>query len=92
MHAHARVCFCVSRTRSDLVLHLLLHAPSLHLCKLRSSRARLPAGEWRGLPVAIKVVLLQEGDSTRRRERLVREVALAVTLSHANVVPTFHYT
>ncbi|GIL86023.1 hypothetical protein Vretifemale_14300, partial [Volvox reticuliferus] len=49
-------------------------------------------GEWRGLPVAIKVVLLQDGDSATRRERLVREVALSATLSHPNIVPTYHYT
>ncbi|GLI71056.1 hypothetical protein VaNZ11_015972 [Volvox africanus] len=48
-------------------------------------------GEWRGLPVAIKVVLLQDGDSAIRRERLVREVALSATLSHPNIVPTYHY-
>ncbi|GIL61724.1 hypothetical protein Vafri_16123 [Volvox africanus] len=48
-------------------------------------------GEWRGLPVAIKVVLLQDGDSALRRERLVREVALSATLSHPNIVPTYHY-
>lgn len=41
--------------------------------------------------MAIKVVLLQDGDSTARRERLVREVALSATLSHPNVVPTYHY-
>ncbi|PNH06016.1 hypothetical protein TSOC_007681 [Tetrabaena socialis] len=49
-------------------------------------------GEWRGLPVAIKVVLLQEGDSASRRQRLVREVALTVTLSHPHIVPTYHYS
>ncbi|KAG2482835.1 hypothetical protein HYH03_018272 [Edaphochlamys debaryana] len=49
-------------------------------------------GEWRGLPVAIKVVLLQEGDSAARRERLIREVALSATLSHPNVVATYNYT
>ncbi|PNH06012.1 Proto-oncogene serine/threonine-protein kinase mos [Tetrabaena socialis] len=49
-------------------------------------------GEWRGLPVAIKVVLLQEGDTATRRQRLVREVALTATLSHPHIVPTYHYT
>ncbi|PNG99312.1 hypothetical protein TSOC_014911, partial [Tetrabaena socialis] len=46
-------------------------------------------GEWRGLPVAIKVVLLQEGDTATRRQRLVREVALTATLSHPHIVPTY---
>lgn len=38
------------------------------------------------------MVLLQDGDSPARRERLVREVALTATLSHPHVVPTYHYT
>ncbi|EFJ39881.1 hypothetical protein VOLCADRAFT_100428 [Volvox carteri f. nagariensis] len=59
---------------------------------IRKYEASGSGGEWRGLPVAIKVVLLQEGDSAARRERLVREVALSATLSHPNVVPTYHYT
>ena len=35
--------------------------------------------------MAIKVLLLREGDSEARRQRLVREVALTATLSHCNV-------
>ncbi|KAG2440030.1 hypothetical protein HXX76_004147 [Chlamydomonas incerta] len=48
-------------------------------------------GEWRGLPAAIKVMMFTAGDA-KHAHRLAREVALTTSLSHAHVVPTYHYT
>ncbi|KAG2483389.1 hypothetical protein HYH03_017741 [Edaphochlamys debaryana] len=41
-------------------------------------------GNWRGLPAAVKVIALHAGDSAARRQRLAREVALTMALSHPN--------
>ncbi len=49
------------------------------------------AGQWRGLPAAIKTIVSNEGDPDERRARLSREAALTCTLSHPNVVPTYHF-
>ncbi|KXZ49995.1 hypothetical protein GPECTOR_18g150 [Gonium pectorale] len=48
-------------------------------------------GDWRGMPAAIKYLLLGAEASATRRERLVREVALTMTLQHAHVVPTYNF-
>ncbi|KXZ49993.1 hypothetical protein GPECTOR_18g149 [Gonium pectorale] len=48
-------------------------------------------GDWRGMPAAIKIMLLGPGESAARRERLAREVALTVTLNHPHVVPTYDF-
>ncbi|KXZ48597.1 hypothetical protein GPECTOR_26g500 [Gonium pectorale] len=48
-------------------------------------------GDWRGMPAAIKFLLLGPDATPTRRERLVREVALTMTLQHAHVVPTYNF-
>ncbi|KAG2491431.1 hypothetical protein HYH03_010217 [Edaphochlamys debaryana] len=49
-------------------------------------------GQWRGLPAAIKVMFFHAGDSSGRRERLAREVALTMQLDHAHIVPTYDFS
>jgi hypothetical protein len=52
-------------------------------------------GEWRGLKVAVKTVLLsgrQDGRGSLPFERGVAEAAVAISMSsHRNIVSTYHY-
>ncbi|PNH01537.1 putative serine/threonine-protein kinase [Tetrabaena socialis] len=48
-------------------------------------------GRWRGLPVAVKLVLLPLNEKPGRRERLAREVALTSALVHPHIVPTYDF-
>ena len=51
-------------------------------------------GTWRGLPVAVKTLVVHEallGSEGRRRQRAVLEAAVSSALSHANVVQTYAF-
>ena len=51
-------------------------------------------GTWRGLPVAVKTLVVHEallGNEGRRRQRAVLEAAVSSALSHANVVQTYAF-
>ena len=49
------------------------------------------AGEWRGLPVAVKTVVFQSLDSEVAHAGVVSEAAIAAGLIHRNVVRTHHH-
>ncbi|KAG2436702.1 hypothetical protein HXX76_006230 [Chlamydomonas incerta] len=51
-------------------------------------------GTWRGLPVAVKTLVVHEallGEEGRRRQRAVLEAAVSSTLCHRNVVQTYAF-
>ncbi|KAG2423180.1 hypothetical protein HXX76_010948 [Chlamydomonas incerta] len=51
-------------------------------------------GTWRGLPVAVKTLVVHEallGEEGRRRQRAVLEAAVSSTLCHPNVVQTYAF-
>ena len=52
---------------------------------------RMHAGEWRGLPVAIKIVLFQSGADDAQVAQVASEAAIASNLSHSNVVATYSH-
>lgn len=47
------------------------------------------AGEWQGIPVAIKTVVFQGGDDQTQSSLIVSEAAIASNLFHKNVVATY---
>ncbi|KXZ52660.1 hypothetical protein GPECTOR_9g705 [Gonium pectorale] len=47
---------------------------------------------WKGLPAAVKVVLLDPVDPEKRLAQLASEVAIAAHLSHPNVVTTYDFS
>lgn len=49
------------------------------------------AGEWRGLPVAVKTVVFQSRDAEVAKAAVVSEAAIACGLVHRNVVRTHHH-
>lgn len=53
--------------------------------------ARVAAGEWRGLEVAIKTVIFQSDESDNTMSRLASEAAIASNLSHTNVVAMYSH-
>ncbi|GMH39536.1 hypothetical protein BSKO_07434 [Bryopsis sp. KO-2023] len=48
---------------------------------------------WHGLPVAVKTVVFQdvEGRYSRHKKRVVYEAAISSSISHRNIVQTYHY-
>ncbi|KAG2441405.1 hypothetical protein HYH02_009993 [Chlamydomonas schloesseri] len=51
-------------------------------------------GTWRGLPVAVKTLVVHEallGEEGQKRQRAVLEAAVSSTLCHANVVQTYAF-
>lgn len=57
---------------------------------LRGERgAPARAGEWQGIPVAIKTVVFQGGDDQTQSSLIVSEAAIASNLFHKNVVATY---
>jgi hypothetical protein len=49
----------------------------------------LSAGEWQGIPVAIKTVVFQGGQDESQSALIVSEAAIASNLFHKNVVATY---
>lgn len=52
---------------------------------------RRGAGEWRGLPVAVKTVVFQSREAEVAKSAVVSEAAIAAGLVHRNVVRTHHH-
>lgn len=53
-------------------------------------------GEWRGLPVAVKTLVFDEGNAFKAGQpmpydRAVTEAAVAVSLNHRNIVATYRW-
>lgn len=67
----------------SLLLNGALSAPCTSL--------RCPAGEWRGLEVAIKTVLFQSGDGDNQTALVASEAAIASNLVHHNIVSTYSH-
>ncbi|KAG2436718.1 hypothetical protein HXX76_006242 [Chlamydomonas incerta] len=72
--------------------------PDEELCLLciigRGSFGVVSLGTWRGLPVAVKTLVVHEallGKEGRRRQRAVLEAAISSTLCHPNVVQTYAF-
>ncbi|GFR41985.1 hypothetical protein Agub_g2793 [Astrephomene gubernaculifera] len=57
----------------------------------RGAHGAVYMGHWRGLPAAVKVVVMRPGDPARRREQLAREAAITSALIHPHVVPTYQF-
>lgn len=51
----------------------------------------LCAGEWRGLEVAIKTVLFSDAIAEQSLKLAASEAAIAINLSHENVVATYSH-
>lgn len=49
------------------------------------------AGQWRGVEVAIKTVVLSSDDADQVTSSVAREAAIATNLGHANVVATYSH-
>lgn len=49
------------------------------------------AGEWRGLPVAIKTVVFQSGAEGSDLQLIASEAAIASNLAHRNIVATYNH-
>jgi serine/threonine protein kinase len=49
------------------------------------------AGEWRGLEVAIKTLVVESKPHDKATTSVAREAAIATTLSHRNVVATYSH-
>ncbi len=49
-------------------------------------RARSPAGEWRGLPVAVKTVVYEATPGEEQAAAAVMETAISASVGHRNVV------
>jgi hypothetical protein len=49
------------------------------------------AGQWRGLPVAIKTVLFQSGSGDSQMALVASEAAIASNLVHPNIVATYSH-
>ena len=50
-----------------------------------------PAGEWRGLEVAIKTVVFQSDERDNQLAAISSEAAIASNLAHANIVATYSH-
>ncbi|KAF5825549.1 hypothetical protein DUNSADRAFT_8763 [Dunaliella salina] len=51
-------------------------------------------GTWKGLDVAVKTVLFTEhteGSNLPQKARAILEAAVSASMSHPNIVPTYHY-
>ncbi|PNH07503.1 Proline-rich receptor-like protein kinase PERK2 [Tetrabaena socialis] len=93
-------------TRSIQLLHAQLRDPDLevHAVLGFGSYGVVYGGVWRGLPVAVKVLVvpaaaagveglpgLAGSRAARTRQRAVLEAAISLSMSHPNVVATFAY-
>ncbi|GFR46231.1 hypothetical protein Agub_g7776, partial [Astrephomene gubernaculifera] len=73
-----------------------LRDPDLHVHSLLGIGAYglVYGGTWRGLPVAIKVLVVSEGpmgQESHARHRAVMEAAISMSLTHPNIVATYAY-
>jgi hypothetical protein len=53
--------------------------------------ARVRAGRWRGLQVAVKTVVFETAEDDGRMALVASEAAVASNLSHRNIVATYSY-
>ena len=75
--------------------HICVHAPdplfpcSAHSTAVKAGGSR--AGQWRGVEVAIKTVLLSSNSADQVTSSVAREAAIATNLGHSNIVATYNH-
>jgi hypothetical protein len=60
-------------------------------CRRAACMDHMHAGQWRGLPVAIKTMVFQSDDHDCQISKVASEVAIASNLVHHNIVATYSH-